>query len=324
MPTTDLNPLTLKALLTAHFSAPRSRGSLSGVMGDAYLLDRNPIYAAARALCKKSKIIFTEASTPLAKSCALLSLTPMYRTRSVFYRPNIAAFQEIERLAPGRFSLDELDGLGIATNSLLHESVHLLWFFDHFKGWRAFSAQKLTPRSTLAIQMGESLAVTAETLSQLHARGAVGEALLTLNLVTFDRHPRMAGLKRLQKGAGPEFTARVLFLSLLLSNFLYESLDDDLLDTLIELSARGLKISPSAKAEARSLAPHLLDRLAPGFRLGTAKFYFAMLGHKEDVTEVLDQNPISSLKRDPKTLKRAFQIIRELCVFEKPETAAET
>ncbi len=301
----DRKGIPLGELISVHRQF-QPKESLPLNLGDGFLCATNPIYRNIRQELLRGGFSFSLKDTMHYFSFPLMSLDRVLEEKVIPYRDNFFWLLELEKYAPGIFSLTELKRCELQFNYLFHESAHCIahWHFFGSKKIKKIPKNKVT---LLKILVGEAFANTTEALSALFVEGEIGNYFLDANCHFRSNEREVKTLTRFAREEGIKALATVLFASFLYSNFMYEKLEEKEY-RLVRAFASLSELSNIASVVKVGLS------LSSQFRTTTTQLHLIKLGFRENLNSFIIQDPIrfildSKNRRLRKQVDELFEIL---------------
>jgi hypothetical protein len=293
----------VRDVLAAHDRHHRA-SQLPKNLGDGYLYARNPVFRRVRDRVLELGGTFSTSDFPAYAASPHTALAAIVRRSRIPYVDNHAALAAVRAACP-RMTMEELPDF--RRNHVFHEGAHVI-------AYRMLQQHRFRARTTsgrqqlvLAALMGESFATTCETLAAYHVKSELDRVFYRYNAVGYSREPARLrdDLARAFDVIGAAATGRVILLSFLFSNFLFEELAP-------RQFAAILASAVPERAHPRSADVRFLHGLATSHCLGIdlrfrtffAQAHFKMLGLHQPVVELVRFDFPKVLDRTP-TLRDA-------------------
>lgn len=268
--------MLVREVLEAHRAASNPDAH-PDILGDAYLIRANPVYAAIKSAARVAGAEFVEAY-PRYLLMPFHELGTIVKTKRIPYVPSAKLLEEIERQRPGAFRIEDLN---VPESYHLHEAAHVI-------AENLFVDLRLTGERELIMKMliCESFANTVDALACAPFPGDDAHYyFLSKNCYMQPDEKRARAMVRLQNGIGPRFTFALTFFTYLQSNFLKDPLTRE---DLVELAARhGATLSPKQMRDCETVG-RSGEKLDLQFRVLTTGNYLKLEGFPGDVFEILD------------------------------------
>ncbi len=258
-----------------------SLAALSKSLGDSFLLAHNPIYRTVRLQAVADGFSY-EISTDTDYLALPLSLLETWlEQKRIFYTDNVSTLVKIESRIPQSTLWDEVYD-NLKRNFVFHESCHAV---ARTRSADMFGALSGDPR-LIQVLIEESFANTCELLGIAHVEDASHEVFYEFNsyIFIYEIRPLIAELS-MQLGFQNVF--KMVWLTYLQSNFLYDRLDDKNFKRAAAFLRIPLNDSQTAK-KLKSLL-RVCFELNPRFKEVTTGFYLRYAGlvkAKRNINEI--------------------------------------
>lgn len=265
--------MNFSSVLSLHRGG-RAEHALPDILGDAFLLRENPIYRQVRMRALASGAVYTEATTEYL----LLPFNQLERivaSKQIPYVPHARLMSAVEARHPGVFDLQQMP---MPESYHLHESAHVVAELCA-AGLETSTQEARILRALLC----ESFANTVDALACGYAETEEHRVFLKLNCYMAPNSETRELMTRVRRAFGPAFTARVVLLSYLFANFLWEDVPVDLLGV--------------DDADVLSLS-ELGQSLDPLFRVQTTQNFLLMAGFRGEVYDLLSFDFVGLLARE--------------------------
>jgi hypothetical protein len=214
--------MTLIDLLREHDRSLRHKGRakpLAKNLGDGYLLTFNPIYRNIRLQARKQKFKFSDKRFFNYDALSLTQLPRILSTQTIPYVDTVSSLREIEHLAPGVFSLDDIPPL--TTNHLFHESAHAAvhHLIQHNIPLTAKSGVQKERQIAFKILLEEAFANACESFANVYAHDEFHDEFLFKNTYIMENTQVRKLLKCAVKRFGEAVVFKILLYSFLHANF---------------------------------------------------------------------------------------------------------
>lgn len=266
--------MKFREILKTHNNAS-AEGGQSDILGDAFLLLRNPVYRRIKNYATELGASFVETDVEYL----LLPFQQLDRiivSKQVPYVPHGRLLAKIEAKNPGVFDLERMP---MPESYHLHEAAHVI-AAECCAKIELQSAQDRILKSILC----ESFANTVDALACGYADSEIHRIFLKLNCYMQPTEEAYELISSVRKACGEEYTARLILLSYLHANFLRDEVP-------LELYEIGMK---SKDCIALSAIGQELDLV---FREQTTANYFRLAGIEGDSLELLNFDFVQLLNR---------------------------
>jgi hypothetical protein len=286
--------MKLRLVLAQHQKFSHAQ-ALKKNLGDAFLIQHNPVFRVIRAEAIRRGFRFSPNRFHDYDALALTQLPKILNTKTIPYCDNVTALQDVEKRAPKAFNLGEVPPL--RANYVLHETAHGVArvlrekHVGKLPGKKGLGTLKSQQELALAILVEESFANACESFSNLYATNALHDEFLYKNSYIMEKPTERAHLVNCVKLIGEALTFQLLFYSFLYSNFLKTNTaleDFNLVLTQLFFNSPA-KMGKLKKTDLRTLKKTFqigLD-LDPQFTIFTNAFCLRLMGIKKDLFEVL-------------------------------------
>lgn len=267
------------------------QGSLPGILGDGYLLERNRVYRNLRKTAERAGYRFTPDRFHHYDVNAMSQLPRILEEKRIPYHDNVAALRELAKIPRLRWT--EIPDL--KRNYVMHESGHGVAraITDrHLPARIGESAHALERRQALTVLMEESFANCCERMAYADAVRPTDELFIHHN--TYMRRCAQPEIRILRRTEFP-VAFGLLDPSFLYSNFLYEEWPDHFLARASALVRDCLGTRAIRASDARLFR---MGDLSTGFRGVTANFYFKLLGLRGGLIPLLKFDFMKHLERE--------------------------
>ena len=295
--------ISIKRLLDAHLRTS-SRNSLKRCLGDGYLLAHNRVYGNIRNVVSALGFTFSDEPSCFASydAFSLSQLPTILKERIIPYRDQVTALEKIREVSVTALSIGNPRLL--QPNHVFHESCHAiaracsdanLPDTDH-DGGRALEQER---KYALKILLEESFANSCEAIASVDVSNAIHQGFFKLSSFV-DHSKQVQGYTiRAIDQIGFDATLKLIVLSFLHSNFMYEKLPRWQFLKFMDFvhDGRSPRLGTAATRNLLLLARRGL-RLAPGFRMFTAAFYFKFVGIRSPLEPLLDFDYLDALEKD--------------------------
>lgn len=210
----------------------------------------------------------------------LFSLDRMWEHRCIPYHDNVSVLREAHRQHGAWMSFDDARALGLRSNRLLHESVHMLVRRSLAGG----PAGRLGKRRDAVVDalLEESCANASERLVGMSLRTEedrlVGEQLMYCTRGEPSELPNILD---------PATIFRVLVIGYLHANFLFQRMPNEAIDDAVGLVVPADRLHGVPKPKIRSLFRQAFG-LSRQFRVRTTAIAFRMKGFAGGIADVVD------------------------------------
>lgn len=269
--------MLIREVLAIHDSFA-AEGSHSDILGDAFLVENNPVYRNIKSFALGIGAKFSEAQ-PEYLLMPFHALGEIVASKSVPFIPSARLLRGVEKKRAGALSISDLS---IPESYHLHEAAHVI--AEHlFAGAALKSAQEKILKAIVC----ESFANTVDAM----ACGAVDSdehAFFLKQNCYMDPNGKYASVMvRLMKSAGLRFTFLCTLSCYIHANFLKAKVPARVFKELGALYAPGLKFSPKVLKDCEALWK-MADKLDPLFRVQTTQMYLRLEGFDGEVDDLLD------------------------------------
>ncbi len=294
--------LKLSEVLTAHDLSSHPH-ALPHNLGDAFLLNHNPVIATIRALAIEAKFKFVSTRWSQYDALPLVELPRVLKKRTIPYTDNVGVLRELEKLNPNFHQFKKLPPLKM--NPIFHESAHAV---AHVLSGLGVSHQRLKTLKeerffALKVLLQESFANATESFANVYSDTELHNEFFYLNSYVIEKTVHRVAIVKLVQAIGKESAFQVLMLSFLHANFLkIDQVDASLKRVLSFLDLEGIKSRDKALVKKVFLIGLNLD---PEFTEETNAFCLAHLGVKTELQKLFAFDFLVLLKKEPK-LKLAF------------------
>lgn len=248
------------------------------ILGDAYLISKNPIYRKVKERALELGCVYKEAWAQYLNT-PFLELGKIVSTKTLPYNPGGKILREVEAKRPGVFTIEEIE---LPESHHLHEAAHVI-ADDLFSGFSPANDQEKILRS----MMCESFANTVDLLACLPANDDVHKYFLAHNSYMHPQDDELVVLERLNKAVNPKCFFMLAFHAYLYSNFLIETFVSQTSEKILRKYAPEVEITEDLLTDCEALAA-IAENLDPQFRTITTEIYFKMEGFDESVYELLN------------------------------------
>jgi hypothetical protein len=273
--------MRLNRILDHHLKFTTSE-SLSGNLGDGYLIKNNRYFRNIRQASRDAGYRFSDAPNRLYSSLPLSQLESVLERKTIPYCNNTEVIKQIEGKIPGLTNWDDVQD-GLKKNSVFHESAHAVA--------RSTTAYPLASKfeknaNVLRILIEESFANTCELLAIIDANDQLHRIFLEWNSYIFMLDDR-ANLKAAAEHFGKMPFFKYMQLAYLHSNFLSDGLNDKIFERTVKLALPALRLAPAQLKTLKTLSK-IAFKLNPRFREITTGFYFKLSGFTSPLAEILN------------------------------------
>lgn len=297
--------ISLKEVIALHlqYQAPNS---LKGNIGDGFLYATNPYFKNVRDEYLKRGFSFTTKNIGHYFTLPMMALDDLLQAGSIPYLDNFAWLIALEKRAPGRFTLTEVDVCGPKYNYLFHESAH---FIAHsiFFGRKPMHRISKNSDSLLKILIGEAFANSVECMSGIFCPKGIGSYFLFVNCHFRASIADIEMMRQGTKAFGFEAATRIVLAAFLYSNFMYENLGKKEMDLVFKFSGLAKK-DPLIMAMA-----HMGFQLNKQFRSTTTPLHLMKVGFDSNIGKMLSFDPLARLlHRDNAALLRKVHQLTQI------------
>lgn len=254
------------------------QGSHANILGDGYLLEKNPVYRKVKMYAEKIGSQFVEAHNEYLL-LPFHQLPQILETKKIPYIPSARLMGNIERDRPGVFSTDDVP---MPESYHLHEAAHVI--ADHFlKKVKAKDSRE----NILKAMLAESFANTVDALACVPAEDDLHYFFIKQNCYMHPQKKVMQAMTSLIDGLGFRFTFMLMMHAYLRANFLTKPLSKKDVTNLLEVYAPKSKVSAKLQKDLRTVC-EIGEKLDPLFRVTTTGNYLKQQGFKGDIQDILD------------------------------------
>ena len=294
--------MKLKEILFAHDLSQHPHAIRTN-LGDAFLLNHNPVIATIRALTVEAKFKFGDCWSEY-DALPLVELPRVLKKRLIPFTDNVGVLRELERIHPNLHEFEDLPP--IKMNPIFHESAHAV---AHELTGFSVDPKKLVNLKqerlfALQVLLQESFSNATESFANVYSDTLLHDEFFYSNAYIIEVPKNRVAIVKLTQAMGKEKTFQVLFLSFLHANFLKTGKTEIHLEKVI--SFLGLK---NLDLRQKKLVKNVFQiglNLDPEFTEETNAFCLAHLGIKTKLPKLFDFDFLVLLKKDPK-LDRAFR-----------------
>lgn len=283
--------MKLKNILRHHSEFLSNAGevkSLTGNLGDAYLLKNNQIYKDVRRAALQAGYTFTDQVDPFYASLPLSQLDTILSNRKIPFQNNVDVLLSLETKVPGQIEWDFICD-GLKQNHIFHESCHAI--ARELKQVLKFDSNK--QMQLILTMIEESFANTCEFLAVADAADAVHRLFYEWNsyICIFEEK---SNIKKAISEIGRKEVFKFFIMAHLYSNFLNERWLESDFQRVLKLCLLD-ETSEANKKSLRVLSKEAFT-LNPRFRYVTTSFYLRSNGYSENVEQALNFDPIHMIE----------------------------
>ncbi len=255
-----------------------ANGCLSDVLGDAFLIRHNPVYALLRKMSLKCGFRYVQA-WPEYQISGLLQLDRILRTKQIPTKRNRPVLEGLNKKLRDQCNLQDIPAE--LENFQMHESAHGVADF-FVRDLRCGSKDQRILKAMLC----ESFANASESMATAFAIDAHHRTFLNLNCYIRDSQSlRKLKMKYLKQLGGRNLFLILLF-SYLYSNYLYEKVSIEVILEVIQTFGESHQLS---KKQLRELNQIISAGLGLNIRFRTRTLRFYLLSQGMQVSEnILD------------------------------------
>ncbi len=274
-------------VLKAHRSA-EAKHSYTDILGDAFLMNENPIYRRIRLQALNLGVSFAEATTQYLLM-PFNQLDKILASKQVPFVPSARLMAEVELKHPMVFDLEQMP---MPESYHLHESAHIVG--EHCSLTLKVSHQE---EKILKAILCESFANTVDALACVYAETEFHKVFLRLNCYMTPVDKTRNLINKVSQALGEEFAIRLVLISYVFANFLRDEVPLALIEEWIEKFAN-LEKPPTKKMLKDCVELGGIGQaLDPLFRIRTTENYFMTQGLGGEVYDLLNFDFLIQLRR---------------------------
>lgn len=273
-------------------------GARADILGDGFLMERNPVYRKVREQAGEIGCEWVEAY-PEYLLLPFHELPRIVQTKRIPYVPSARLMHRVEEERPGVFATVDVP---IPESYHLHEAAHVL-ADHHLQAIPASSREERILKSLLA----ESFANTVDALACGFAGDEMHEFFLKMNCYMQPQKKNIQAMTRVREALGFRFLFMLAFFSYLHANFLTSPMSKKRIDELRGQYAGGKKVGVKLQKDIQTVSS-LGEKLDPIFRVTTTGNYLKQMGCDGLVEEILDF-PFSKMFASRPELGRAVDVL---------------
>lgn len=295
--------LTLAEVLLGHARA-KHPDALQDNLGDAFLLNHNPVIATIRTLALDARFNFSSERWSEYDALPLVELPTVLKQRKIPYTDNVSVLKKLERSSPGGHLFKNLPP--IKMNPIFHESAHgVAHVLTGFKvGKQTLKSLQQERRFALELLLQESFANATESFANVYSDTLLHDEFFYLNSYVIEQPVHRVAIVRLVQSVGKRRAFQVLMLSFLYANFLkIQGVEQSLRNVCEFLSLEDL----SSRDERLALKVFKIGlNLDSEFTEETNAFCLKSLGIHAPLKKLFSFDFLSAIKNDL-NLSLAFQ-----------------
>ncbi len=252
--------------------------SHADILGDAFLMQTNPVYRNIKVFALKIGSIYMEA-WPQYLLLPFHELNTIVANKTIPYVANGRMLQQVENKRPNVLTTEDLR---MPESYHLHEAAHVI--AEHFFKAVTFT----TPQEKiLRAIVSESFANTVDALACVPATTEMHRFFLEHNCYMHPDQENMDVMSRLQQGLGPRATFMLTLFAYVYANFLRETFSPDVIQQLVKRYAPDQKLTDELLKYCEKLG-QIGEKLDPQFRVQTTEMYLKMEGYDGEIFELLN------------------------------------
>lgn len=267
----------LSDLLDLHKSYAHEH-SRPEILGDAYLMQTNPVYRNVRLFSLDIGCTYIEAY-PEYLLLPFHELQRIVATKRIPYVPSGRLLEGIESQRPNVFTAEEVT---IPESYHLHESAHVI--AEHFFKDVVLNSSE---EKILKAILSESFANTVDALSCVPATNDIHRFFIGKNCYMQPRKNVMQAMARLTADLGATFNFMLTFFTYVQANFLAKPLSKKSVQQLADQYAAGHTIGAKQRKDVQIVCD-IGERLDPNFRTTTTGAFLKQEGFEGEVFDLLD------------------------------------
>lgn len=262
-----MNAILVSEILAFHHSY-KAENMHPDILGDAYLMQNNPVYRHIKNQAIKIGCRYCEA-WPQYLSLPFHELNKIVAEKNIPYIPNARMLQEIENKRVHTFTTDQLQ---MPESYHMHEAAHVI--ADHL-----FHNVTLKNREEKILKtiLCESFANTVDAMACIYATSEMHQYFLVHNSYMNPDKEDLDALIRLVKKFGFKRSFHLVLIGYLHSNFMRQEFSQETVQDCLGES------SPDA-----NIIVDMCEKLDPLFRVQTTEMYLRLEGYDGEVFDILD------------------------------------
>ncbi|MBX2987159.1 MAG: hypothetical protein KF802_04610 [Bdellovibrionaceae bacterium] len=269
--------MKLQSVLRQH-DAQSAPQALKNVLGDAYLLRKNPMYRRTRELARELGFRFVPAWESYQRA-PLFELQGILKKKRLPYNDSVPT---LRRLVRDHRLNDEMEDVPVnLVSAHFHESAHGI--SDRL--FRTVKPRNKREKILLAL-LCESYANATESMAIGWIDGDLHRFFFEQNSYIYADAGRIAARRKALRAWGAVGLFRLLWLSYLYSNFLVGNLPRPELEGLLRFALQKAELSRDDRRWGEALFQDAYE-LNETFRLKTSRLYMRLLSIKGDVRQNL-------------------------------------
>lgn len=247
------------------------------ILGDGFLLEKNPIYRNIKSFALRIGSQYIEAY-PEYLLLPFHELPRIVAEKRIPYVPSARLMKNVENARPEVFASEDLP---MPESYHLHEAAHVI--AEHFlkKITLGGSQEKI-----LKAMLAESFANTVDALSCMAADDEIHYFFIKQNCYMHPQKTVIKAMNTLSATMGFRFTFMLTFFTYLQANFLARPLSKKAIADLIKGYATEFKMSTKLQKDMRTVCA-LGEKLDPLFRVTTTGNYFKQQGFEGELHVLL-------------------------------------
>lgn len=272
--------LQISEVLSVHnsYQASESGYSHADILGDAFLLQHNPVYKNIKTCALKFGCKYVEA-WPEYLLMPFHQLGGIVARKTIPYVPSGRLLREVEGQRAGVLSSEDIS---IPESYHLHEAAHVI-AEELFFGYQFEDPQEKILKTIVC----ESFANTVDAFACASVNSEEHSFFLAHNCYMYPDKENIEYLAQLNESFGQRFAFMLTLVAYIHANFLRETISAPVINEL------GARYAPRVKAGAEELencasVMKIAEKLDPLFRVQTTGMYLKLEGYDGDLLDVLD------------------------------------
>lgn len=255
------------------------------------MLEHNPIYRAIRLQTLKDGFQYQISTDTDYLALPLSQLENMLKQKKIFYSDNVSTLLKIESHIPQSTVWDEVYD-NLKRNFVFHESCHAVARTRFVEVFGSLSGDQRLIQALIE----ESFANTCELLGISFVEDVTHEIFYEFNsyIFIYEVKPLIA---ELQNKIGFEKLFKMVWLTYLHSNFLFNRLDDKNYKRLVAYLQWSVGVEPDVTKKLKSLL-RVAFELNPRFKEVTTAFYLRYAGLVNGRTHINEVDFMKALESD--------------------------
>lgn len=262
--------------ITEHFSDITN----NEILGDAFLIHRNPVYKKIREYSLEIGCVYEQA-WPKYLILPFQALGEIIACKKIPYVPAASLLFEIEAK---RANVLTTDDISVPESHHMHEAAHVIAEY-FFQNCHLNNSQEEILKSMIC----ESFANTVDAIAWAYVEESDPYHGIFLNHQSY-MHPSrkdIASIKKMVNAYGLRFTFIIMMYSYLHANFLIEKIPSTLIEKLVADFGFNLNVDQKLLKDCDSMMK-LAEKLDPQFRIQTTQTYLKLQGYNGDIFQLLD------------------------------------